>query len=134
MEVINPDQNQNQNQYQNQYQYQQGYQNPYGYQQPNQYQAPPFPKPSNNLVWGILTTILCCLPLGIVSIVFASRVDGLWFSGRYQEAKDSSRKAATWAIVAAASSLLGVIIYIVVVIIAAAAGIGSGIVNYPNLY
>ncbi|MBO7197759.1 MAG: CD225/dispanin family protein, partial [Tidjanibacter sp.] len=36
------------------------------------------PPPSSNLIWGILTTIFCCLPFGIVSIVFASRVDSLW--------------------------------------------------------
>lgn len=35
-------------------------------------------KPDNNLVWGILVTILCCLPFGIVSIIKASSVDNLW--------------------------------------------------------
>ena len=30
----------------------------------------------NNLVWAILTTLFCCLPLGIVSIVHAAKVDG----------------------------------------------------------
>lgn len=38
------------------------------------YGQPSQPKPDSNLVWGILTTILCCLPLGIVSIVKASKV------------------------------------------------------------
>ncbi|WP_010343070.1 CD225/dispanin family protein, partial [Xanthomonas sacchari] len=28
------------------------------------------PQVSNNLVWAILTTLFCCLPLGIVSIVY----------------------------------------------------------------
>ena len=35
------------------------------------YGQPSQPKPDSNLVWGILATILCCLPLGIVSIVKA---------------------------------------------------------------
>ena len=131
MEVIN---DQNQNGYYNQNQYQQPYQNPYGYQQPNQNQAPPFPKPSNNLVWGILTTILCCLPFGIVSIVFASKVDSLWYSGRYLEAKDAARKAATWAIVSASIGILFSIIYIIVVIIAAAKGVSSGFTDMMDLY
>jgi hypothetical protein len=30
----------------------------------------------NNLVWAILSTLFCCLPLGVVSIVYASQVDG----------------------------------------------------------
>ena len=38
-------------------------------------------KPENNLVWGILCTVLCCVPFGIVSIVSATRVDSLWAMG-----------------------------------------------------
>ena len=43
--------------------------------------------PDNNLVWGILVTLFCCLPLGIVSIVKASQVSGLWAQGRPAEAQ-----------------------------------------------
>ena len=32
--------------------------------------------PPNNLVWAILSTLFCCLPLGIVSIVYAAQVNG----------------------------------------------------------
>ena len=38
-------------------------------------------KPDNYLIWAILTTILCCLPLGIVAIVYSSKVDTLWSAG-----------------------------------------------------
>ena len=57
-------------------------------QPPAQYQ-PPAPvsgtrsRPQNYLVWAILTTLFCCLPLGIVSIVFAAQVDGKLASGDY---------------------------------------------------
>ena len=37
--------------------------------------------PNNNLVLGILVTIFCCLPFGIVSIIYASKVDGLAMAG-----------------------------------------------------
>jgi len=67
-----------------------------GYQQPG-------PKPANNLVWAILTTLFCCLPFGIVSIVFAAQVDGKYNSGDYAGAVASSKSARTWAIAAAAS-------------------------------
>ena len=62
--------------------------------QPPPYGAPqggyPVQQPDSNLVWGILCTVLCCLPLGIVSIVYASKVSGLWAQGRYAEAQEAS--------------------------------------------
>lgn len=56
------------------------------------------PPPSNNLVWGVLVTLFCVSPLGIVSIVQASRVNGLWFEGRWDEARRVARSAKLWAI------------------------------------
>lgn len=47
-------------------------------------------KPDNCLVWAILTTVLCCLPFGIVSIVYASKVDSEWALGHYDEAEDAA--------------------------------------------
>ena len=47
---------------------------------------PHLPKPSNHLVWSILATIFCCLPLGIYSIIKSASVDGLWDQGRYTDA------------------------------------------------
>jgi len=70
------------------------------------------PKPDNNLVWAILTTILCCLPFGIVSIVYAAKVDGLWTSGQHAEARAAANSAKTWAIAAAVCGLVGSLIYI----------------------
>ena len=54
--------------------------------------------PNSNLVLGILTTIFCCLPFGIVSIVKASQVNGLWAQGRFPEAQAASDAAKKWAI------------------------------------
>ena len=53
-------------------------------------------KPNNVLVWAILSTIFCCLPFGIVSIVYASKVDGLYAAGQYAMAEDAAKKARTW--------------------------------------
>lgn len=69
--------------------------------QPNNYgmNVPPAqrpPKPDNFLVWAILSTLFCCLPFGIVSIVYASKVDSLWASGDYDGAKEAASKARTW--------------------------------------
>lgn len=51
----------------------------------------------NYLVQAILVTIFCCLPFGIVSIVFAAQVNGKVASGDYAGAIATSKKAKTWA-------------------------------------
>lgn len=79
--------------------------------------APPQQAPPNNLVWGILTTVFCCLPFGIVSIVYAAKVDGQWASGQYALAEESSKKARTWAIVAAAVTAGGIALYLLGVMV-----------------
>ena len=43
-------------------------------------------KPDNNMLWAILSTLFCCLPLGIVAIINAAKVDGLYRSGDYSGA------------------------------------------------
>ncbi len=58
----------------------------------------------NNLVWAILTTLFCCLPLGIVSIVYAAQVDGRRAAGDIAGAREAARKASTWAL---CSALIG---------------------------
>ena len=45
---------------------------------------------------AILTTLFCCLPLGIVAIVFAAQVGGKLKAGDYDGARDASRKAKIW--------------------------------------
>jgi len=54
------------------------------------------PLPDNYLVWAIVVTILCCLPTGIVSIVYASKVNSLHKNGQYQEAKEAAESAKKW--------------------------------------
>lgn len=54
----------------------------------------------NTYMWlAICSTILCCLPAGIVSIVYASKVDSAWSSGDINEANKNSKNALTWGIV-----------------------------------
>lgn len=57
---------------------------------------PPRYKPDNFMVWAVLSTIFCCLPFGIVSIVQASKVNGLWYAGRYDEAEEAAASARSW--------------------------------------
>jgi Interferon-induced transmembrane protein len=57
----------------------------------------------NNMVWAILTTLFCCLPFGIVSIVYAAQVDGRRAAGDIEGARTAAEKARFWAIVSAVS-------------------------------
>ena len=79
-------------------------------------------KPDNYLVWAILCTVLCCIPLGIVAIVYAARVDSLWSEGRYEEAVNSSNKAKKFTIIGA---IISVVLGILYFIFAIALGIFS---------
>jgi hypothetical protein len=74
--------------------------------------TPPPAAPNNNLVWSILVTVLCCLPLGIASIVKSSQVNGLWAQGRYaqaQKAASDAKKFAIWGAVGGA--ILAIILF-----------------------
>ena len=51
----------------------------------------------NYLVQAILVTIFCCLPAGIVSIVYAARVNGKIAAGDTAGAREASQNAKTWA-------------------------------------
>lgn len=65
--------------------------------------------PDNNLVWAILCTVFCCLPLGIVSIIKATKVRELWAQGDTvgaQEAADDAKKWAIW------GAVIGPVLYI----------------------
>lgn len=55
-------------------------------------------KPDNNMVLAIASTILCCPPLGIVSIIKANKVEGLYKNGKYEEAAASAKEARQYAI------------------------------------
>ncbi len=71
--------------------------------------------PPNYLVWGILTTILCCLPFGIISIVYAASVNSKWISGDYEGAMRASKNAKLWAWLSAGVALIGVIVWFTLV-------------------
>jgi hypothetical protein len=73
--------------------------------------------PNNHLVPAILTTLFCCLPLGIVSIVFASQVNSKFAMGDYQGAVAASESAKKWWIASLASGVVVIVLYIVLVVV-----------------
>lgn len=87
------------------------------------------PCPPSNLVWAIVSTILCCLPTGIVAIVYACKVDNLYLMGDYQGAVEASNKARNWALGGLIASIVFYFVYILVLL---SVGFGS-IASMSNL-
>ena len=79
----------------------------------------------NYLVQAILTTIFCCLPLGIVSIVYAAQVNGKLLAGDHAGALQSSRSARMWAWISfgvgLASIVPSIVFYLILIVVGATA-------------
>ena len=75
--------------------------------------------PPNYLVWGILATLFCCLPGGIISIIFATQVNSKYAAGDFAGAQDASKKAKLFVIISVGIGLLiwivGLIYWIVMI-------------------
>ncbi len=54
------------------------------------------PQINNHMVKSILATIFCCLPLGIVAIVFSAQVNGKIDAGDYVGAQQTADQASKW--------------------------------------
>ena len=64
------------------------------------------PCPPTNLVWAIISTVLCCIPPGIVAIIYATKVSNKYRAGDIEGAKRASEVGAWWCI---AAIILGII-------------------------
>ena len=74
--------------------------------------ATPTTAPKTWLVESILVTVLCCLPFGIVGIVYASRVSSLLKSENYAEAVEASKNAGKWTKIGFIVGLVATLLYI----------------------
>ena len=77
---------------------------------------PSGPKPPSYLVWAILTTLFCCLPFGIVSIVYAARVDSKYNAGDLAGSLEASNNAKKWAIISALVSVALLVLWVLLVV------------------
>ena len=75
------------------------------------------PPPENHLALAILTTFFCCLPLGIVSLVYSAKVNNLWAMGFEDAAKAAARKAKRWALAAMWTAVILVVLYVLFVFV-----------------
>lgn len=67
---------------------------------------PDHPMPKTYMAWAIVATLLCCIPTGIVAIIYSSQVSNKYYSGDFEGARRSSERAEIWII---ASIVAGVI-------------------------
>lgn len=77
----------------------------------------PQEKVNNYLVPAILSTLCCCMPFGIVSIVFASQVNTKLSVGDIVGAKDSAGKAKMWMLISVGLGLVAWVISIIVQVV-----------------
>lgn len=78
----------------------------------------------SHMVMAILVTVLCCLPFGIVSLVYAAKVSSLVAAGKIDEAIIASETAKKWGWIGfycgLACSLIWTIIQVIIFFIATA--------------
>lgn len=60
---------------------------------------------------------MCCLPLGIVSIIYSGKVDTALSRGDIPEAEQMSRKARNWAVAGMAISIAAALLYFIIMLI-----------------
>jgi len=65
-------------------------------QPPIRTSAPIRPNIPTYLWQSIVATVLCCMPFGVVAIVYAAKVDSLIAVGDYVGAQSASKSAKTW--------------------------------------
>lgn len=72
------------------------------------------PKPDSYLVYSILSTLFCCLPLGIVGIVNAVKDDPAWDAGRYDQAQRYADTAKKFTMIGIVISIIVYMVYFIV--------------------
>lgn len=64
------------------------------------------PMPSTYLGWNIAATVLCCLPTGIIGIIYSSMARNWYDQGDYAGARDASKWASVWLILSMVFGLI----------------------------
>jgi len=82
----------------------------------------------NYLVPAIIS-LFCCLPLGIVGVIFAAQVNGKVAAGDTAGALDAAKKAKMFSFIAIGLGILGIVGYVLFVVIM---GVGMGLAGSSN--
>lgn len=70
----------------------------------------------SHMVKAVLSTLFCCLPLGVVAIIQASKVNGAVAVGDYDEAERLSQSANTWGNISIILGAIGGALYFLAVL------------------
>ena len=95
-----------------------------GYYQQNNFNGMP-QEPVNwvpYLILSIISTLCCCLPFGVVGIVFSAKINSAMLAGNLEEAQNNAKMARIWIIVSFAIGLLTWLIYMVLIVTGAVSG------------
>lgn len=65
---------------------------------------------------AILSTLLCCLPFGIVAIVYAAKVGTMQAVGDYEGATRASDQARMWCWISFGLGLVGGLLYFIMML------------------
>jgi heme/copper-type cytochrome/quinol oxidase subunit 2 len=90
--------------------------------------APPGPKgpfSENWLVEAILVTILCCLPFGVIGIIFAAQVNTKQQAGDNEGAEKARREAARWTKIGFWVGLGCILLYVLFVFVMGVSFLGA---------
>lgn len=83
----------------------------------------------NYLVQSILVTLCCCLPLGIVAIIFAAQVNQKLAAGDVEGARHSSKQAKLFCLIALGLGIVSIVIWGAFGGMAVVQGIRDGMAN-----
>ena len=86
----------------------------------------PSKMPKNYLIESILATIFCCLPLGIVGIINAAKVESAWNAGDLHGAIHASQQAKKWTTYSLISGIVIGVLYLIYFVVMFGFAIGGG--------
>lgn len=91
-----------------------------------QWQTSSYGQPAQKVdpwLWqSIVATLICCLPAGVVGIVFAAQANSAMSAGNWAEAQKKAGQAKTWTLVSVGLGVVGIIFGIIFIVAAGNAG------------
>ena len=68
--------------------------------------------PKTWMIESFLATVFCCLPLGIIALISAAKVNSAFHAGKYKEALEASKEAKKWCQIAFGTGLVCYVLYL----------------------
>jgi hypothetical protein len=79
------------------------------------------PETTFPIVLAIITTTCCCLPFGVVAIIFAVQASSAANTGDYAGAEEKIRQSKMWSMIGMALGALAIAVYIGLMVVGAMA-------------